>query len=77
MARLPRLYLSGCAQHIIQRGNNRELCFFDDADNKAYFQYLKLAEKNTRYLFKMKNKMTGSGLALAHLDGYSQYHARL
>ncbi|MCW8839478.1 MAG: transposase, partial [Gammaproteobacteria bacterium] len=24
MARLPRLYLPGCAQHVIQRGNNRE-----------------------------------------------------
>lgn len=28
MARLPRLYLPGCAQHVIQRGNNREACFY-------------------------------------------------
>ena len=48
MARLPRLYLPGCAQHIIQRGNNREACFYDHADYKAYLSLLKeAAEKHT------------------------------
>ena len=32
MARLPRLYIPGCAQHVIQRGNNREACFYDKGD---------------------------------------------
>jgi putative transposase len=41
MARLPRLYLPGCAQHVIQRGNNREACFYDEADYKAYLSFLK------------------------------------
>ena len=41
MARLPRLYLPGCAQHIIQHGNNREACFYDEADYKAYLSFLK------------------------------------
>ncbi|AZZ94013.1 transposase [Hahella sp. KA22] len=41
MARLPRLYLPGCAHHIIQRGNNREPCFYDEADYKAYLSFLK------------------------------------
>ena len=41
MSRLPRLYLPGCAQHIIQRGNNREACFYDEADYKAYLAFLK------------------------------------
>lgn len=41
MARLPRLYLPGCAQHVIQRGNNREACFYADADYKAYLSFLK------------------------------------
>lgn len=41
MARLPRLYLPGCAQHIIQRGNNREACFYDESDYKAYLSFLK------------------------------------
>ena len=43
MARLPRLYLPGCAQHVIQRGNNHEACFYDEADYKAYLSFLKVA----------------------------------
>uniref|UniRef100_UPI0040486D3B transposase n=1 Tax=Rheinheimera sp. TaxID=1869214 RepID=UPI0040486D3B len=41
MARLPRLYLPGCAQHVIQRGNNREARFYAEADYKAYLSFLK------------------------------------
>jgi putative transposase len=41
MARLPRLYLPGCAQHVIQRGNNREACFYNEADYQAYLSFLK------------------------------------
>ncbi len=41
MARLPRLSLAGCAQHVIQRGNNREPCFYAEADYKAYLTFLK------------------------------------
>jgi putative transposase len=41
MARLPRLHLPGCAQHVIQRGNNREACFYTEADYKAYLAFLK------------------------------------
>lgn len=41
MARLPRLYLPGCAQHVIQRGNNRDACFYEEADYKAYLSFLK------------------------------------
>lgn len=40
MARRPRLYIEGCAQHIIQRGNNRSVCFFADADYAFYLQKL-------------------------------------
>tara|TARA_R110000822_G_scaffold77456_1_gene186038 strand:- start:3693 stop:4223 length:531 start_codon:yes stop_codon:yes gene_type:complete len=40
MARLPRLYLPGCAQNVIQRGNNREACFYSEADYKAYLSFL-------------------------------------
>ncbi|MDX2445559.1 MAG: hypothetical protein QNK30_17320 [Bacteroidales bacterium] len=32
MARLPRLSLPGIPQHIIQRGNNHQVCFFSDDD---------------------------------------------
>lgn len=40
MARLPRLYLPGCAQHVIQRGNNREPCFYAESDYKVYLSFL-------------------------------------
>lgn len=32
MARLPRLYFEGCAQHIVQSGNNRDVCFRSETD---------------------------------------------
>lgn len=38
MARLPRLDLPRIAQHIIQRGNDRQACFADDADYLHYRQ---------------------------------------
>lgn len=41
MARLPRLNLPGFAQHVIQRGNNREACFYAESDYKAYLTFLK------------------------------------
>ena len=41
VARLLHPYLPGYACHIIQRGNNREACFYDDADYSAYLAFLK------------------------------------
>jgi putative transposase len=38
---LSRLYLPGCSQHVIQRGNNREACFYSEADYKTYLSFLK------------------------------------
>ncbi len=49
MARMPRLYVEGCAQHVIQRGNNRSACFFCEADYAFYLQKLKKS-----YLQKLK-----------------------
>jgi putative transposase len=51
MARLPRLYLPGCAQHVIQRGNNREACFYAEADYKAYLSFLKSTTLTPLVLF--------------------------
>lgn len=42
MARLPRLDVAGVPQHVIQRGNNREVCFFEEQDYTVYLS--KLAE---------------------------------
>ncbi|MCJ0824506.1 transposase [Luteimonas sp. 50] len=40
MARLPRLDLAGVAQHVVQRGNDRQACFADDGDYLHYRQEL-------------------------------------
>ena len=36
MARRPRFNLVGVPQHVIQRGNNREPCFYEDEDYRFY-----------------------------------------
>ena len=47
MARKPRFILPGVPQHIVQRGNNRNPCFFSIADYKRYLENLtKAATEN-------------------------------
>ncbi|MCH7982074.1 MAG: transposase [Proteobacteria bacterium] len=43
MARLPRIDLADVPQHIIQRGNNRQACFFSTEDYRVYLKSLLLA----------------------------------
>jgi len=45
MARLPRLNLPGIPQHVVQRGNNKQVCFFNDDDYAVYLDKLKLYSK--------------------------------
>jgi len=40
MARQPRLCLPGIPQHIIQRGNNRQVCFASETDFAVYASWL-------------------------------------
>ena len=40
MARLRRYCPVGIPQHVIQRGNNRSVCFVDDSDMAAYAHFL-------------------------------------
>ena len=40
MPRKPRMYLAGIPCHVIQRGNNRNACFFDENDYRMYLDYL-------------------------------------
>ena len=40
MARLKRVAPIGVPQHIVQRGNNRQVCFCDEHDMKAYLSWL-------------------------------------
>lgn len=41
MPRLTRVSLIGVAQHVIQRGNNRQICFGGEEDMRAYLGWLK------------------------------------
>ena len=41
MSRLIRVAPVGIPQHIIQRGNNRQVCFGSDEDMAAYMNWLK------------------------------------
>ena len=40
MARLPRICLPGIPQHVIQRGNNHQVCFASEEDFSAYAGWL-------------------------------------
>ena len=40
MPRRHRVHLDGVPLHIVQRGHNREPCFFDEQDYNAYLQWL-------------------------------------
>jgi len=37
---MPRLYLPGVPQHITQRGNNRQACFYAGGDYRLYLELL-------------------------------------
>jgi putative transposase len=41
MPRRARLTLPGVPLHVIQRGNNRQACFFADQDYRRYLDWLK------------------------------------
>ena len=45
MARLARVIPVDVPQHIIQRGNNRQVCFGAEEDMKAYLNWLKVFSK--------------------------------
>lgn len=40
MPRRPRVTLAGVPLHLIQRGNNRQACFFADDDYHAFLDWL-------------------------------------
>lgn len=47
MPRRPRLHLPGLPLHIVQRGHNREACFFAEDDYHCYRHWLSEALKDT------------------------------
>lgn len=48
MPRRPRIHLDGVPLHIVQRGHNREPCFFGEEDYQAYLHWLGEALKKER-----------------------------
>jgi putative transposase len=48
MARRPRLDLPQIPQHVVQRGNNRQACFVDDADRVRYLHDLRAIARHHR-----------------------------
>lgn len=45
MARKPRFTIPGVPQHVVQRGNNREPCFFAPLDHRFYLDSLREASE--------------------------------
>jgi putative transposase len=43
MPRAPRLVVPGAPHHVVQRGNRRQLLFFEDADRRFYLRLLTAA----------------------------------
>ena len=58
MARLVRASPVDIPQHIIQRGNNRQICFENETDMKAYLHRLKLFSKKYQVGILAKVLMT-------------------
>ncbi len=48
MPRRPRIIVPGTPLHIIQRGNNRQACFFADEDYLFYLDWLKQYAKSAK-----------------------------
>ena len=40
MPRKPRIYMAGMPYHVIQRGNNRQACFYAEQDYLFYLECL-------------------------------------
>ena len=64
MARKPRVFLKGVAQHVVQRGNNREPCFFAEEDYRFYLECLTDAAKKNGCVIHAYVLMTGKPLVL-------------
>ena len=41
MPRIKRIDLAGVTQHVVQRGNDRQACFFQERDYLRYLQDLR------------------------------------
>ena len=65
MPRRPRIHLDNVPLHIVQRGHNREPCFFGEEDYQAYLHWLGEAlvkEKQARKKSKPESKPAKASL---------------
>ena len=61
MPRRPRLVLPGIPLHLIQRGNNRRVCFIGDKDYRFYLDWLQ------EYADKSKCQIRAYSLIINHV----------
>ena len=87
MARKPRFCLPGVPQHVIQRGNNREPCFFAEDDYHRYLGDLEASLRRndcrlhayvlmTNHVHLLLTPMSGHGVSHMMQDlgrGYVRY----
>ena len=68
MPRRKRLQVAGLPLHIIQRGNNRQACFFADEDYQCYLNWLKAYAESTGCLAHAYVLMTNHVPLLISVD---------
>ena len=66
MPRKPRFNLIGIPQHVIQRGNNREPCFYTEQDHRRYLDDLQEVAKKYHCRIHAYVLMTNHVGALAY-----------
>ena len=49
MSRRPRINLPGYPQHVVQRGHNRDACFYAEEDYLFYLHWLREGMKKYEY----------------------------
>ena len=68
-----RLNLPGVPQHVTQRGNNRQACFFEDADYRLYLSLLAAACQRHRCTVHAYVLMTSHVLSLPESESVPRF----
>ena len=66
MARKRRFIVPGVPQHIVQRGHNREPCFYSDSDYYCYLDNVKLSAKRNHCVIHAYCLMTNHMVTPLH-----------
>ena len=68
MPRKPRMYIAGYPYHVIQRGNNRDACFYSEADYLFYLEKLYSACYRYKVSLELKGSVTNDTLIIYRLN---------